>query len=105
MGPNFPFLASKWHLIASKYPKLAKEKLVQTLNILHLYRSLKHQSDNFLQLQKIVDFTELSTVTLNRTKVLNIKVTIFCKENSENFEAFFLRTKSCILSYTFTEHD
>ena len=57
IGSNFSIFGLK---MAPKYPKLAKEKLVQTVNILHLNRSLKHQSDNFLQLQKIVTFTELS---------------------------------------------
>ena len=62
MGPNFLFLASKLHLIASKYLKSEYQKLDKSVDIVLLYRSLKHESDYFLQLQKIVTFTELSRV-------------------------------------------
>ena len=33
-----------------------------------------------------------------------MKVTIFYKENNENFRAHFLKWKTCNLPYTFTEH-
>ena len=62
MGPIFLFSASKLHLIVLKYPKSEYEKLAKSADILLLYRSLKHESDNFLQLQKIVNFTELKTI-------------------------------------------
>ena len=62
MGPNVLFLASKLHLIASKYLKSEYQKLDKSVDIVLLCRSLKHESDYFLQLQKIVTFTELSRV-------------------------------------------
>ena len=50
MGPNFLFLAPELHIIASKYPKSSYQKIVKSTDILLLYRSLKHQNDNFLLL-------------------------------------------------------
>ena len=99
MGPNFPFLASKWHLIASKYPKLAKEKLVQTVNILHLYRSLKHQSDHFLPLQKIVTFTEQSKTIISLLKPVTWKWQFSARKTMKTLEPIF-SNQSCAIYLT-----
>ena len=117
MGPNFLFLASELHLIASKYLKSGYQKLVKSADILLLYRSLKHQSDNFLP---------LSVSLLNRNIIVNnieqCNKGRYAKQkwqyyaqalepetwkwqfSARNFEALYLLTTLCILCDAFTEH-
>ena len=103
IGLNFHFLASKWHLIASKYPKFAvpwKWRFPA-----RPFYSQMQWAKNEIGLDSNQNLSKFSIfslkMALNCLKVpkpcCSLKLTISCK-------AFFLKTIFCIFSDTFTEH-
>jgi len=103
LGLNFHFLASKWHLIASKYPKFAvpwKWRFPAKPFYSQMQWAKKEMGLDSSQNLSKCSISSLK-MTLNCLIVPEIccsfKVTISCK-------ALFLKTISCIFSDTFTEH-